>query len=274
MRKRSLVLMATLIIGSLVYTGCGSNSGNGDTSADAEKKTVVVSMDGATAPFNYQNDDGELEGYEVDLLHEIEERAGDIEFEFNVTEWDSIFASLDSKKADIIINNITKKPEREEKYLFSDYSYYNNHTVIVVPKGENSIQTIDDLQGKSIEVSPGTAVTLFLEEYNEEHTDNPIDLVYSEAKTATLINDIAMGRYPAGIWSESYVVEAVDQLGIEVDTASIENEEDIQSSEAWFLYGADEEELKEEIDPILKEIIDDGTLSELSVKWFGDDYTK
>ncbi|MEI3219002.1 MAG: transporter substrate-binding domain-containing protein [Lachnoclostridium sp.] len=78
----------------------------------------------------------------------------------------------------------------------------------------------------------------------------------------------------AGIWSESYVVEAINQLGIEVDTISIENEEDIQSSQAWFLYGANEEELKAEIDPILQEIIDDGTLSELSIKWFGDDYTK
>lgn len=231
-------------------------------------------MDGGTAPFNYQNDDGELEGYEIDLLHEIEERSGDIEFEFNVTEWDAIFASLDSGKADIIINNITKKPEREEKYLFSDYSYYNNHTVIVVPKGDTSIQTVEDLQGKSIEVLAGTAVTLYLEEFNEEHADNPINLVYSEAKTASLINDIAIGRYPAGIWSESYVVEAINQLGIEVDTISIENEEDIQSSQAWFLYGANEEELKAEIDPILQEIIDDGTLSELSIKWFGDDYTK
>lgn len=262
----------TLILGAAVWAA-GSSVMAEETEQDT--RTVVVSVDGGTAPFNYQNEDGELEGYEVDILNEIAERSdGALEFTFNVTNWDGIFASLDSGKANMIVNNITKKPEREEKYIFSDYSYYNNHTVIVVPKGDTSIHSIEDLQGKSIEVLTGTAVTLYLEEFNEEHADNPIDLVYSEANTASIINNVALGRYPACIWSESYVTEAVNQLGLEVDTVAIENEEDIQSSEAWFLYGANEEDLKEEVDPILKELIDDGTLSELSEKWFGADYTE
>lgn len=251
-------------------TGTESNS-----NAGADTKTITVSVDGATAPFNYQDENGNLVGYEVDLLNEIAARSdGKLQFEFNITNWDGIFASLDAGKANMIVNNITKKPEREEKYLFSDYSYYNNHTVIVVPKGDTSITSIDDLQGKSIEALSGTAVALFLEDYNEQHADNPITLLFSDASTATMISNVATGRYPAYICSESYVNEAVKQLGLEVDTIAIPNEEEIQSSQAWFLYGANEADLKAEVDPILKTIIDDGTLSTLSEKWFGADYTK
>lgn len=288
-------LISATVLGAALIAGCGNSaastaatgasstesqttaveSSNASDGANAEAKTVTVSVDGGTAPFNYQDENGNLVGYEVDLLNEIASRSeGNLQFEFNITNWDGIFASLDSGKADMIVNNITKKPEREEKYLFSDYSYYNNHTVIVVPKGDKSIASIDDLQGKSIEALSGTAVALFLEDYNEQHADNPITLVFSDASTATMISNVATGRYPAYICSESYVNEAVKQLGLEVDTIAIPNEDEIQSSQAWFLYGANEADLKAEVDPILKEIIDDGTLSTLSEKWFGADYTK
>ncbi len=282
-------LITVTVLGAALIAGCGNsaaatastgasasdNQTTSESNANTDTKTVVVSMDGGTAPFNYQDENGNLVGYEVDLLNEIAARSdGKLQFKYNITNWDGIFASLDAGKADMIVNNITKKPEREEKYLFSDYSYYNNHTVIVVPKGDKSITSIDDLQGKSIEALSGTAVALFLEDYNEKHSDNPITLVYSDASMATQISNVASGRYPAYICSESYVNEAVKQLGLEVDTISIPNEDEIQSSQAWFLYGANEAELKAEVDPILKGIIDDGTLSTLSKKWFGEDYTK
>lgn len=293
MKKKLLAMLLTAAM-AVSLTACGSAQEAGDEAAaepaqaeeaDAETdaaaeeesgdvQTIVVSMDGATAPFNYQDENGELVGYEVDVLNEIANRAGDIQFEYNITTWDGIFASVDSGKADMIVNNITKKPEREEKYLFSDYAYFINHTVIVVPKGETAIQSIDDLQGQSVESEAGVAVTLFLEEYNEQHPDNPINISYTDAGISSIISNVATGRYPACIYAQTYVDEVVKQLGIEVDCISIPNEDEIQSSEAWFLYSRDDEELKAKIDPILNEMIEDGTLSELCEKWMGADYTK
>lgn len=291
MKKKFLsLLLTTAMVAAMV--GCGSakttesskveESGSAQVAVEESKevtstdevRTVVVSMDGATASFNYQDENGNLIGYEVEVLNEIANRAGNIQFEYNITEWSGIFASVDSGKADMIVNNVTKKPEREEKYLFSDISYFKNHTVIVVPKGDTSIQSIDDLQGKAMESEAGVAVTLFLEEYNEQHADNPIEIVYTDAKIANSINNVVIGRYPAFICAKSYVDEAVKQLGIEVDTISIPNEDEIQSSDAWFLYGQDKQDLKDIIDPILQEMIDDGTLSELCIKYMGEDYTK
>jgi len=270
-------------VAAMVLSMAGCSSGSGDqktgstdaasTSGDAKKK-VVVSMDGATAPFNYYDDNGQLVGYEVDLLNEIAKRAGDIEFEFNVVEWSGIFASMDSGKADMTVNNITKKPEREEKYLFSDDYYFVNHTVIVTQKGNTTINSIKDLEGKSIESEAGVAVTLYLEDYNKNIAKTPIDIVYSEAGISSIVQNVYNGRYEACIYAQVYIDEVVKNLGIEVDCKSIENEDDIQSSEAWFVYRKDNTELKSEIDGILKEIIDDGTAAKLCEKWMGKDYTK
>ncbi|MGM9534021.1 MAG: transporter substrate-binding domain-containing protein [Intestinibacter sp.] len=276
MKKRGLILSLILVL-VLGLVGCGSStssSSSASSASDGGKTVIKVASDGGTAPFNFTDDDGNLQGYEVDILNEVAKRAGDIEIEHVLTEWDSIFASLDSGKVDIIANNITKKPEREEKYLFSDVAYFKSPTVIVVPKGDTSIKSLEDLQGKSIEAISGTAVGMYLEDYNEKHSDNPIELVYSDAKTATFINNVATGRYPAYICSESYVAEAEEQLGIDVDIVPLEESDDIQDSRAYFLFRKDDEELKEKVDTILKEMRDDGTLSKLCKKWADRDYTE
>ncbi len=278
MKKGFLVsLILILSIGLLV--GCSSNSASSSTSensssSDNGKQVIKVASEGKTAPFNYMDDNGNLVGYEVDILNEVSKRLGDVEFEHVITEWDSIFASLDSGKADMIANNITKKPEREEKYLFSDISYFKSPTVIVVKKGDKSIKSLDDLQGKEIQAISGTAVGMYLEDYNEKHSDNPIKLSYAEADTATFINNVATGRYPAYICSESYVEQVEKQLGIEMDVIPIKNSDEIQDSRAYFLFRKDESELKERIDKVLKEMRDDGTLSKLCLKYTEKDYTE
>ena len=89
-------LITVTALGAALMAGCGNSSSNtasttdsnaNQTTADTTQastgaQTVTVSMDGATAPFNYQDEDGELVGYEVDLLKEIETRSdGKLHFE-------------------------------------------------------------------------------------------------------------------------------------------------------------------------------------------------
>lgn len=269
MKKRILVLSIFVLIIGLV-SGCSQNA----SSENNNLQVIKVASGGKTPPFNFTNESGNLEGYEVDILNEVAKRLGDVKFEHVITEWDSIFASLDSGKADIIANNITKKAEREEKYLFSDIPYFKSPTVIVVQKGDKTIKSIKDLQGKSIEAISGTAVGMYLEDYNDKNSNNPIDLVYSEGETATYINNVSTGRYPAYICSESYVSQVEEKLGIDVDIVSLEETDDIQDSRAYFLFRKDDKELKERIDIVLKEMKEDGTLSELCRKWADRDYTE
>lgn len=108
---------------------------------------------------------------------------------------------------------------------------------------------------------------MYLEDYNEEHSDNPIKLAYAEADTATFIHNVTAGRYPAYICNESYVEQVEKQLGIDADVVPIENSDEIQDSRAYFLFRKDDTKLKERFDTVLKEMRDDGTLSKLCLKY-------
>lgn len=107
---------------------------------------------------------------------------------------------------------------------------------------------------------------MYLEDYNEKHSDNPIKLAYAEADTATFIHNVTAGRYPAYICNESYVEQVEKQLGIDADVVPVENSDEIQDSRAYFLFRKD--------DTKLKEMRDDGTLSKLCLKYTKKDYTQ
>ena len=81
---------------------------------------------------------------------------------------------------------------------------------------------------------------MYLEDYNEKHSDNPIKLAYAEADTATFIHNVTAGRYPAYICNESYVEQVEKQLGIDADVVPIENSDEIQDSRAYFLFRKDD----------------------------------
>ena len=110
---------------------------------------------------------------------------------------------------------------------------------------------------------------MYLEDYNEKHSDNPIKLAYAEADTATFIHNVTAGRYPAYICNESYVEQVEKQLGIDADVVPIENSDEIQDSRAYFLFRKDDtsivncREIKDKEDNILRYIYEysDGGLN-------------
>ena len=267
--KKSLAIFLLIVSAIFVVIDCNESSASstGDT-------IVQIGLDGTTKPFNYTTDNGDLIGYEIDMLKELDRRLDGITFKYNITPWDSLFASLDAGRYQMICNNITWKKEREEKYLFSSEYYFKNHTVLITAKGSTDIKSIADLQGKPIEVEAGTATAIFLEKYNELHTDNPIKLIYSQAKIAAVLSNVFTGRYPAAIYTSTYVDTVEKDLGIELGRHQIPNEDDIQKSEAYLLFGKSQKDIANKINAALKAMKADGTLSKICINNFGADYTK
>ena len=215
MKKLGSLLLAAAL--SISLAGCGasgsSSSGTQSSSAGAASGSVTtytVALSGQTTPFNYYNENGELDGYEVAMLKEIDDRLPDLQFEYTTTEFASLFAGLDSGQFDLILNNITDKPERREKYLFSDNAYYYNHTVIATNADTTDITSLDDLAGRKIPVGSGTATDMFLQDYNEKNPDKKILIDYVEGDTSQNIMAMYEGRYDAVIYSESYI-DAVEK---------------------------------------------------------------
>ena len=221
--KKMVVGLLSAAMLAMTLTACGekeqsstSAAESSETEAQSEaqgEKTLVVGVAGTPKPYNYVEEDGSLAGYEIDMLNEMAKRLG-YTLEYEVTEFESMFAGLDSGRYNLIIGNISKKPEREEKYLFSTKPYFKNKIVLITAPDNTEIQTIEDLGGKKVPAGSGRANALFMESFNEQNPDNQIDIQYTDADASEALIDLHNGRYDACIYNQTYVTNVNEEYGI------------------------------------------------------------
>lgn len=297
-KKLRLVIVASLT--GVLLVGCGKNAENSNSasiitsgkenqssakstekaSSDATEVTTILVGTGAGAkPYIYTDDNDEVIGYEAEVIYAIDELLPEYEFKFEKTDFPSMFLGIDSGRYQMAANNITKKPEREEKYLFADEYDLYNYTVAIVRADDNSISTLDDLGGKKMYVSgSGGFAQLFVESYNESHTDNPILTEYSDAEQMKVYQDIASGvidlSFTEEVMFNAYLEEYPD-LKKELKYVKFTEDEtnQIQDPYGWFVYPKTEEgeALKAAVDGALKELKENGTITEISLKYLGFD---
>lgn len=141
--KKWLLLIALFMFGALL-TGCGQNEKENDLFAQIkEKGELKIGTEGTYPPFTFHDETGELTGFDVEIAKEVAKRLG-VKPVFVETQWDAMFAGLDAKRFDMIANQVGIRPDRQEKYDFSN-PYITSAAVLVVHK-ENQQRTRQFLQ--------------------------------------------------------------------------------------------------------------------------------
>ena len=120
-----------------------------------ERGTLLVGLEGTYPPFSFQGDDGKLTGFEVEFAQQLAKHLG-VEASLKPTKWDGMLASLDSKRIDVVINQVTISDERKKKYDFSTPYTISGIQALVKKGNEGTIKTADDLKGKKVGVGLGT----------------------------------------------------------------------------------------------------------------------
>ena len=256
----ALGLVAVLATSALVACSSGKSASG--------KKTIEVGTVGTTKPFSYEEKDGKLTGYEIEVLREIFKDSDKYEVNFNKTEWSSVFAGLDSDRFQIGANNISYSKEREEKYLYPN-PYARNPLVLVVPK-DSSIKSLDDIGGKKTEVVQGTSTAKQLEDFNKKHSDNPTVLKYTKADFQQIMGRLSDGQFDYKIFDKIGVETVIKDQGLD-NLKVIELPSD-QQPYVYPLLAKGQDELKTFVDKRIQELYKDGTLEKLSKQFFGDTY--
>ncbi len=241
--------------------------------AAEEGREVVVGTSGQTKPLNYFDENNELVGLEIEILEEIDERLDEIHITYDITEFASLFAGLDSGRFDLVSNNLGENEERREKFLFSLYPYVITHNVIITDMDAEPNLEITDMAGMSFGVVPASPQSMFLETWNEENPDLAVDIQYIDSDPSTIIRDVHTGRFDATIYNTTYLHDVQETFGIELLAHPIENEEVIRPPGSYFIYRTQDEDLRNVMDDALAEMRADGTLSEISQKYLGKDDT-
>ena len=252
------MLSMALLLGT---TGCGSkDTGEDLLSQIQEKGEIVVAMEGTWAPWTYHDEAGNLVGYDVEVAQKIAEKLG-VKATFVEGEWDGLFAGLDAGRYDIVVNGVEVTEERAQKYDFSEpYGYI--HTALIVRADNTDIQSFEDLKGKTTTNSIASTYMTLAESYGATATgvdslDQTMEMVLAGRVDATLNAEVSFYDYMKVHPDAELKVVALTKDASLVSIPVRKGEENTS--------------LKEAIDQAITELREDGTLTELSEKYFGSD---
>lgn len=260
-------LAALALVAAGVLAAC-SGGAKKEGEAAASKKEIIVATNASPKPFNYE-ENGELTGYEIELVRAIFKDSDKYDVKFEKTEWSGVFAGLDADRYQMAVNNISYTKERAEKYLYAAPTA-KNPNVLVVKKDDSSIKSLDDIGGKSTEVVQGTTSAKQLEDYNKQHSDNPTVLNYTRADFQQIMGRLSDGQFDYKIFDKIGVETVIKNQGLD-NLKVIELPSD-QQPYVYPLLAKGQDELKTFVDKRIKELYKDGTLEKLSKQFFGDTY--
>ncbi len=295
MKKKfvSVILTAAMLTGTFALAGCGSKAQNTDsnTTGTAESITdstdateagsdsaeaaddqlaqikakgeIVVAMEGTWSPWTYHDENDELVGYDVEVAKAIAEKLG-VKATFVEGEWDGLFAGMDAGRYDIVVNGVDITEERAQKYDFTEpYAY--NRTAIIVKEDNEEIQSFEDLNGKHTANTISSTYAELAEKYGADVTgvddlNQTFELLLSGRIDATLNAELTYYDYMKAHPDAKIKIAALTDDASEVAIP--------------LRKGAASDNLRAAINQALEELRADGTLSELSVKYFGSDVSQ
>lgn len=255
MRRIALVLLASLAA-VLAIAGCGSSSGP-LLDEIADDGVLVVGTEGTYSPFSYQGQDGELTGYDIDVVRAVADEMG-VRVEFVQTPFDAIFAGLESERFDLIANQVTINPERQNAYDLSK-PYTVSEGEILTAANDDTIDSVADLAGKTTAQSS----TSNWADVAAEAGAN-VEAVEGFVQAVTLVKD---GRVDATVNDSLAIAEYLAQTGdTGVEVAAQTGDTSYQAFAARKDSG-----LMDAVDDAIDTLQADGTLAQISEQYFGSD---
>ena len=277
MKRRTFISMMSVMAaaGVLTLSGCSNSSTSTAASAGASSAAdssadqlaaiqasgkLIVALEGAWQPWSYHDESDTLVGYDVEVSRAIAEKLG-VEPEYVESDWDSLFAGLDAGRFDMVCNGVEVTDERALTYDFTTpYGYI--HTALAVRKDNDEIKTFEDLKGKTTANSLASTYMELAESYGA--TVQGIDTLEET------IQLLAAGRIDATLNAD---VSFYDYLNVhpDADFKIVAQTEDASHVAIPLRRGDNSATLLEAVNNAIDELRADGTLKELSEKYFGQD---
>ena len=278
MKRRTFISLMSVMAaaGALSLAGCSSNtsastaaSGSasfaaGPVPADRlatiqSNGKLVIALEGAWQPWSFHDESDTLVGYDVEVSRAIAEKLG-VEPEYVESDWDSLFAGLDAGRYDLVCNGVEVTEERAKTYDFTTpYGYI--HTALAVRKDNEDIKSFEDLAGKTTANSLASTYMELAESYGAtvqgiDTLEETIQLLTAGRIDATLNADVSFYDYlnvhPDADFKLVAQTEEASHVAIPV----------LKSDDTSFL---------DALNSAIEALRADGTLKELSEKYFGQD---
>ena len=259
---KKLFVLALAVMLALLPAAALAQEGENDLLARIQQRgSLIIATEGNWSPWTYHDDQDVLTGFDIEIGALIAQGLG-VEPQYMETDWSAILAGVDSGRFDIACNGVDYTEERAEKYSFSD-PYVYTEIVLAVKDTNEDIKTLEDLNGRTTSNSPNSTYALRAEQMGAS-------VVYVDTLGETM-SMVAQGRVDATINAKG----SVDDYLSEHPDAPIKIVLTVPGDPVCYPVrkADDTASLVEAINAILAQAREDGTLSELSIKYFGADLT-
>ncbi len=281
MMRRTCLLVAAVAVmlagcqGQTTATQADGTAGKTDVSleqaGDDSLQKVLDSgklragAEGNWNPFVYNdvNDGGRLKGYDVEIVEEIARRLG-VEVEWSIaSKWDGVIAGLQADRYDIVFCGITKANLASGAGLIGTIAYREDPIVLVVADDNTEIKGWEDLKGKlsgnALTGDYGAIAKSFGAELTDASLDQSMELLQQHRVDCHVNSQIAFNTYMN------------EKKDAKVHVAATYVPEDPTDSEIYGMLTEDKAALRDKLNEILQDMLEDGYCKDLAVKYFGQE---
>ncbi len=228
-----------------------------------QRGEIVFGTEGTWSPWTYHDENDQLVGFDIEVAQKVAEKLG-VKATFVEGEWDGLLAGVDGGRYDSMANGVEITEERAQKYDFSDpYCYIR--TAIIVKSDDDSINSFEDLNGKTTANTISSTYATLAESYGAKTTgvddlNQTIELLLNGRVDATLNAEVTyfdyLKEHPDANIKIAALTDDASQVAFPVRK------------------GDDTATLREAMNQAVQELREDGTIAEISEKYFGTDLSQ
>jgi len=267
MKKRILsLLVVTIMVLSLV--ACGSKDGGKDTSLKyiQDKGEFILGLDDSFPPMGFRDEADNIVGFDIDLANAVCEELG-VKLKLQPIKWEAKEQELSTKNIDCIWNGFSITPERLENMTMS-IPYMGNSISLVVLK-DSEIKSMADMAGKSLAVQSGSSAEETLDSDENKAFKDSLGKTYGFSDYVTALMDLETGNSDAVLMDSVVATYMINEAGKDFVVLG----DNLIAEEYAIGFRKGETNLCAAVEKALKDLKADGTIEEISTKWFGSDVT-
>ena len=233
------------------------------TAAGTEGGTLIVGFDQDFPPMGFLGDNGEYTGFDLELAQEVAKRLG-LEYQAQPIAWDAKDMELESGNIDCIWNGFTMTG-REDDYTWT--KPYMANTQVFVVRNDSGIAGKDDLAGKVVECQADSSAEAALKE--DPDLTSTFGQLLTTADYNTAFMDLEQGSVEAIAMDVIVAGYQIKQRNADFTIL----DDSLSAEEYGVGFKKGNTELRDKVQATLEDMAKDGTMKEISEKWFGEDVT-
>lgn len=261
MNIKKSILFAALAVSA----ACASIGAHAKDLLDAVKArgTLIIGMEGTYPPFNYRDSNGDLQGFDVEVAKAVAAKLG-VKPEFVTGEWSGLIAGLQAEKFDVVVNQVAITPQRRQSLDFSPPYAYSAVQVLERKDDKAEYHSLEELKGKRVAATLGS-------NFADLAKSVPGIIVQTYPGMSEALGDLVSGRVDAYLNDRLFVPYLLKTVNAPVRGGGLlKNTE----NEIGIPYKKGNPKFSAAVNGALASMQKDGTLSAISMKWFGVDVSR